>query len=700
MRPEILFPLFQDAQTLPGIGERMAQALEKRAGRRIVDMCWLLPQGLIDRGYRPQVAQLRGGEVATLKIHIADHKAPRQSHHPYVVLCHDDTGPLDLVFFHARPQYLLAQLPPGETRFVSGKVEFYRDQARMLHPAYIVKPEELEKLPMREAVYPSALGIRPRSLRKAMTEALRLIPVLPEWRDPERLRAHRWMPWHEALMRAHSPQTAADLDPASPARMRLAYDELLANQLALSIVRDHQRKRPGRAFTGGDDLQAKCIASLPWKLTGAQQRAGAEIQADMSSPSPMLRLLQGDVGSGKTIVALLAMLRAVGSGAQAAFMAPMELLARQHHARLQPLCAALGLRADLLIGRSRRREADAVLRAVEHGKTHILVGTHALFQERVRFHDLGLAVIDEQHRFGVHQKLRLSRKGGNDIDMLVMTATPIPRTLTMTLYGDMEVSRLDESPPGRLPIDTRALPLSRIGDVARRLRAAISQGARCFWVCPLVEELEPSLTRPGGKRSAARERCEWLKERFGARVGLAHGRLQGQEKDEVMQAFQRGDLDILVATTVVEVGIDVPEATIMVIEQAEQFGLAQLHQLRGRVGRGRGRSSCLLLYNEPLSDIAARRLRLLRESEDGFFIAEEDLRLRGSGEVLGTRQSGAPEFRLADPLAHQRLLLEARAEADALLAANPELEGEHGAAARTLLYLFERDEAIRYFRSG
>ena len=700
MRPEILFPLFQDVMTLTGVGPRAAQALEKLSGRRLVDMCWLLPQGLIDRQHRPPLAMLRNGEIATLQVQVVEHRPPHRRHLPYRVLCRDDTGELELVFFRPRPQYLRACLPPGETRFVSGQVGFYRNRAQMHHPDYIVEPDRLAQLPLLEPVYPSALNAGPRLLRKAIAAALKQVPDLPEWRDRERLRARGWPAWHEALARAHAPQTPADLEPTAPARMRLAYDELLANQLALAIGRAHQGKRRGRAFADGGGLQARCRQSLPYRLTAAQRRVVEEINADMAAPHPMLRLLQGDVGSGKTIVAFLAMLRAVACGAQAAFMAPTELLARQQHAYFAPLCQVLGLQADLLIGRSRLAGGAATLQELEQGRSNILVGTHALFQERVRFHDLGLVVIDEQHRFGVHQKLQLSSKAKEDVDMLVMTATPIPRTLTMTVYGYMEVSRLDESPPGRLPVATRIVPLERIGDVVRRLQGAIAAGARAYWVCPLVEEGSDEMQRPEDRRSAARERHLWLREHFGERVGLVHGRMKGKEKDAVMQAFQRGELDVLVATTVVEVGIDVAEASIMVIEQAEQFGLAQLHQLRGRVGRGQARSSCLLLYREPLSDMASRRLQLLRETEDGFRIAEEDLRLRGPGELLGTRQSGAPDFRLAHPWYHQELLPEALEEAKAILAGNPRLEGERGAALRVLLYLFGRDEAIRYFRSG
>ena len=701
MRPEILFPLFQDASTLAGVGQRTAKALEKRTGRRLLDMCWLLPQGLIDRSHRPPVGMLRPGDIATLEVQVSGHSPPGHRSRPYVVHCFDKTGEIDLVFFHMQARYLLERLPVGKTRFVSGSVDFYRNRAQMHHPAYIVEPEALEQLPLLEPIYPSALGVGPRVLRKAIASALEKAPELPEWLDEDRLQSHRWRDWRGALLSVHAPQNLAELEPDAPARKRLAYDELLANQLALGVIRAHHRKRLGRALTGGAELKKRTLESLPWNLTAAQQRVLHEIEADMKSPYPMLRLLQGDVGSGKTIVAFLSMLGAVGSGAQAAFMAPTELLARQHYAALEPWCEHLGLRLDLLVGQGKAAGRSKVLAALESGETQILVGTHALFQEQVKFADLGMIVIDEQHRFGVHQKLQLSEKAEVEVDTLVMTATPIPRTLTMTVYGYMEVSRLDESPPGRKPVTTVVMPFSRLEDLAGRLRSAIAGGARAFWVCPLITEVEGGEDdEPRRKKSAAVERHEWLRERFGERVGLVHGRMKSQEKDSVMSAFACGDLDILVATTVIEVGIDVPEASVMVVEEAEMFGLAQLHQLRGRVGRGTAESSCILLYRPPLSDMASRRLRLMRETEDGFRIAEEDLRLRGSGELLGTRQSGLPEFRLAHPYSHASLLEEARANAETILKENPSLEGERGKALRILLYLFGRDEVVGYFRSG
>jgi ATP-dependent DNA helicase RecG len=421
----------------------------------------------------------------------------------------------------------------------------------------------------------------------------------------------------------------------------------------------------------------------------------AEIDADLGSADRMLRLLQGDVGSGKTVVALLAMATAVEAGAQAALMAPTELLARQHLQTISAFAAATALRIALLTGRERGRERSAILEALEEGRVDILIGTHALFQEQIAFKDLGLVVIDEQHRFGVHQRLALQAKGsGSGAELLVMTATPIPRTLLLTSYGDMDVSRLDEKPPGRKPIATRTVPLDRLDEVLSGIARAIADGAQVYWVCPLVAESEVL------DIAAAEARHAELQARFGAGVGLVHGKLPGRDKDRVMALFASGDLSILVSTTVIEVGVDVPKASIMIIEHAERFGLAQLHQLRGRVGRGTQESSCILLYRQPLSDTARERLNVMRATEDGFVIAEEDLRLRGGGEVLGTRQSGSPQFHVASLPEHQALLEAARDQAQLTLARDPELKQQEAEQLRLLLYLFERDDAIRLMRAG
>lgn len=694
MRPDILFPLFAPARTLPGIGPRLEKLVEKLAGDKVVDLLWHLPSGLIDRRSRPKIAEVRDGEIATIEATVGLHVAPRNSRLPYRVHVSDDTGEMQIVFFNARPDHLLKTLPEGARRILSGRIEFYQGQPQMTHPDHIVRPEDMAVLPLLEPVYPLTAGLPLKAVQKAARAALKLLPELPEWQDPHWLKARGWQAWHTSLQAAHAPQSLTDLETGAPARARLAYDELLANQLALGLVRLRMRRLPGRTVTGDGRMRRKVIDALPFALTNAQTRALDEILSDMKSPHRMLRLLQGDVGSGKTVVALLAMLNAVEAGFQAAMMAPTEILARQHHATLAPLCAAAGVRLELLTGREKGSRRAEILAAVASGEVDILVGTHALFQEEVEFRALAFAVVDEQHRFGVHQRLMLTAKGGVGTDVLVMTATPIPRTLTLTAYGDMDVSRLDEKPPGRKPVDTRALPLDRLDEVVESLRRALTKSAQIYWVCPLVEESDEV------DAAAAEERHKHLQSIFGDIVGLVHGRMKASEKDSVMERFEAGDIRILVATTVIEVGVNVPSATVMVIEHAERFGLAQLHQLRGRVGRGDDKSSCLLLYQAPLGETAAARIRIMRETEDGFRIAEEDLRLRGAGELLGTRQSGLPSFRIARIEEQAELLSAAYDDARLVLNADPELEAPRGRALRTLLYLFERDEAIRYLRSG
>lgn len=698
MRPKPLFPLFAPVDSLPGVGAKIARLIEKLAGGRVVDLLWHFPNAVVDRRAAPPLGEVVSGQVVTLRLRVEGHIPPASPRGPTRVRCvpADGTaGAIDLAYFRAGGDWLAKTFPVGEERLVSGRVDWFNDLLQMPHPDRVGLPEEWDEIAIVEPVYPLTAGLAPKLLHKAVQAALARAPELPEWQDPAWLSARGWPGWREALTALHAPADDGDLSALAAPRQRLAFDEMLANQLALALIRRAMKRRPGRALVGNDRLAAKVEAALPYRLTGAQRQSLAEIAGDMADPTRMLRLLQGDVGSGKTVVALLAMLIAVEAGAQAALLAPTEILARQHHDGLAPLAEAAGLRLALLTGRDKGRARAALLDQVAAGDIHILVGTHALLQEDVAFRDLGLAVIDEQHRFGVHQRLSLSDKG-RGTDVLVMTATPIPRTLQLTAYGDMDVSRLWEKPPGRQPVDTRTVPLERLEEVIAGIKRRLDQGAKVYWVCPLVEESET------GELAAATARHADLAGRFGPRVGLVHGRLKATAKDAVMAAFAdpRGGVDLLVATTVIEVGVNVPEATVMVIEQAERFGLAQLHQLRGRIGRGSGASTCLLLYGQPLGATAKARLRTLRETEDGFRIAEEDLRLRGAGEVLGTRQSGLPEFRCADLAVHGDLLAAATDDAKLMLERDPDLQGERGTALRTLLYLFERDAAVKYLRSG
>ena len=694
MRPERLSPLFRSVSALPGIGPKSAATLGKLCGEAVIDLLFHLPNGIVDRGLVPAISQARSGRTVTAQVTVLRHRPPDRPGRPYRVRCKDSAGEeLDIVFFHARGDYVARQLPQGAERLISGKLEMFHGVPQIPHPDYIELPEKATRIPAMEPVYPLTAGLTNAALVKAMDKALQSLPRVPEWIDTTLKQREAWPDWAAALNAVHRPQAPDTLDRESPARRRLAYDELLSNQLALAVLRDSQRRQGGRPLTGDGNLVSQARAALPYGLTGSQEQAGAEIAADMASDKRMLRLLQGDVGSGKTIVALLAMLQAIEAGTQAAMMAPTEILARQHFETLVEPCRALGIRLELLTGRIKGRERADLLEDLAAGRIAILVGTHAVFSDDIAFRDLGLAVIDEQHRFGVHQRLQLQRKG-HAVDTLVMTATPIPRTLALTAYGDLDNSRLTEKPPGRQPIDTRVISNERIEDVTAAVGRKIAAGERAYWICPLVAESETV------DLAAAEDRYAALKAIFGEQVGLVHGRLKGPEKEAVMEDFATGRVTILVATTVVEVGVNVPEATVMVIEQAERFGLAQLHQLRGRVGRGTGKSTCLLLYQAPLNETAEARLRVMRETEDGFRIAEEDLRLRGGGEVLGTRQSGLPEFRLADLAEHADLLSTAADDARLLLSKDPALETSRGQALRHLLYLFRRDEPVLYLRSG
>lgn len=694
MRPEALFDYFADIERLPGIGKRNRQAIERLAGPRTLDMLFHLPTGLVDRRYRPRVMEAAPGSIATVEVDVVEHRPAMNKRAPYKVLCRDETGELMLVFFHARADYIRKQLPEGERRIISGKLEHFQGQAQITHPDYMVAPENADELPALETVYPLTAGLSGKVLRKAITAAVESVPELPEWQDEALMAREGWPTFLEAVQAVHAPDGPETLAPGSKARRRLAADELLATQLALAIVRDRTRKKRGRALKGSGHIRDRILGALPYSLTGDQQTALGEIIADLESDRAMLRLMQGDVGSGKTVVALLAMAAAVEAGVQTAMLAPTEILANQHLETIEPLAKEAGLRVAKLTGRAKGKPRKELLAALEAGEIDILVGTHAIIQEDVRFKDLGLAIIDEQHRFGVQQRLALAGKATAGIDVLGMTATPIPRTLTLTAYGDMDTSRIQEKPPGRQPVDTRVVSLDRLAEVAQGIGRAVQAGQRAYWVCPLVEESEKL------DLAAAEERYAAFQQMLGPRVGLVHGKMKGPEKDAVMAKFQAGEVSVLVSTTVIEVGVNVPEATIMVIEHAERFGLAQLHQLRGRVGRGSGKSSCILLRSGEIGEVARSRLKIMRESEDGFLIAEEDLKLRGGGEILGTKQSGLPEFRMVDFAEHADLVELARDDARLIINKDPDLSTPRGQALRHLLYLFERDEGVRLMQSG
>ena len=699
MRPSLLNPLFAPLTTLSGVGPRLEKLYGRLLGRddtpRVVDLLFHLPAGAIDRRARPKLRDVEPDTVVTVAVTVDHHRPPppHRPRSPYQIYTSDGTGDLILTFFNAHKDYLLKLLPVGERRYVSGTVALYDHMRQMVHPDRVVAESELAKLPLVEPVYPLTEGLSLNQISKSANAALARLPELSEWQDASWVARERFPPFAEALRILHRPATPSDVLPEGLAWSRLAYDEFLAGQLALALVRTHLRRPAGRATPGTGHIRKRLIDALPFSLTPSQNRAVADIVADLAKPERMLRLLQGDVGSGKTVVALLAAAAAIEAGRQAALMAPTEILARQHFNTINPLAAAAGVNVAILTGRERGRERSAVLEQLASGAIHILVGTHALFQEEVEFRDLALAVVDEQHRFGVHQRLALAKKG-EAVDVLVMTATPIPRTLVLTYFGDMDISELREKPAGRQPIDTRAVPLDRLDEMVAAVGRALAEGRRVYWVCPLVEESEHT------DLAAAEDRYAVLEQRFGAVVDLVHGRMKGADKDRAMERFAAGETRLLVATTVIEVGVDVSEATVMVIEHAERFGLAQLHQLRGRIGRGADQATCFLLYKPPLGETAKARLTVMRETEDGFRIAEEDLELRGEGDVLGTRQSGMPGFRIARIDVHGKLIAAARDDASLVLTCDPKLASPRGQALRHLLYLFERDEAIRLIRAG
>ncbi len=698
MRPLILNPLFASLTSLPGVGpklERLYAYLLDRDAPRVVDLLFHLPSGVIDRRARPKLRDALPDQIITVAVTVDKHRPspPHRSRAPYRIYAHDDTGDLTLTYFNARRDYLEKLLPVGETRYVSGKVEFYDGTLQMVHPDRVVDEAGFATLPLVEPTYPLTEGLALGNVRRAMDGALARLPDLPEWQDEAWVAREQFPAFAQALRSLHRPTAPTDIAPENPAWTRLAYDELFAGQLALALVRAHMRRQAGRGSASEGRLRARILKALPYALTHSQQKAVDDIITDLARPQRMLRLLQGDVGSGKTVVALTAAAAVIEAGRQAAFMAPTEILARQHLATIAPLADAAGLRVAILTGRERGAPRKEILDRLVLGDIDLLIGTHALFQEDVAFHDLALAVVDEQHRFGVHQRLALTKKG-EAVDVLVLTATPIPRTLILSFFGDMDISELREKPPGRQPIDTRTIPLSRLEEVEDAVGRVIAEGKRAYWVCPLVEQSEKI------DLAAAQARFEVLREKFGQKIDLVHGRMKGADKDTAMARFAAGETRLLVATTVIEVGVDVPEATIMVIEHAERFGLAQLHQLRGRIGRGPGASTCLLLYKTPLGEVAKARLAILRETEDGFRIAEEDLRLRGEGDVLGTRQSGLPGFQIARPELHGKYLGAARDDAALVLGRDPTLSTPRGEALRQLLYLFGKDEAIKLIRAG
>ncbi|MGE0224327.1 MAG: ATP-dependent DNA helicase RecG [Acetobacteraceae bacterium] len=685
MQTDPIAPLFAPLTSLRGIGPAVAKLIARVAGgERVIDLLFHMPDSYLDRRAQPTIREARPGMVATLAVEVVRHDKPANTRQPWRIVVKDTTGFAELVFFRFTRE---AQMPPGARLLVSGKIESFNGRITLPHPDHVVPADQAERLPGIEPVWPMTAGLWPRQVVAGMAQALQRVPDFPEWHDPALLRRENWPGFGAAIRAVQAP---GDAIPDARARARLAYDEFLAGQVALGVVKGRVRARPGRPLVGDSHLRATALQRFGFAPTESQARALAEIDADLTSDRRMLRLLQGDVGSGKTLVALLAMLRAVEAGSQAALMAPTEVLARQHHRVLSRLCP---VPVALLTGSVKGRERSKLLRGLADGAIPVVVGTHALFQDAVEYKDLALAVIDEQHRFGVTQRLSLGDKG-EQTDVLVMTATPIPRTLLLTQWGEMDVSRLTGKPAGRKPIRTTLHSLGTLPTVIDAIARKLDEGAQVYWVCPLVADSEVV------DLAAAEERFAALRQRFGDAVGLAHGKQATEVREAALARFASGETRLLVATTVVEVGVDVPQASVMVIEHAERFGLAQLHQLRGRVGRGAEASFCLLLHEDWVNEAARRRLMLLRDTDDGFLIADEDFRLRGGGDVLGTRQAGQPGFRLADPVEHEALLHTANRDAAVLLSRDPGLTSERGQAVRLLLRLFERTAAMKTLVAG
>ncbi|MEM5517576.1 ATP-dependent DNA helicase RecG [Henriciella sp. AS95] len=688
MRDERLFPLFQSLDRLPGIGPKLKPVFEHLiGGEHVWDLLLHLPDRWLDRRVKASFEELIPGEVATVRGEVHAYKAPYNDRAPHRIQMYDGTGFLTLIFFRAEPRWLQGQFPIGKERIVSGAVGEFQGERQMTHPDYIIDPARGEMPPQVEPIYSLTAGLTNKKVHSAAEAALDCITdELPEWISADLMDKHDWPAFKAALTGLHAP-TEYDETAFETCRERLAYDEALARELVFAKARQARTQRAAPNLKSSNDDMNAVAASLPYKLTNAQIRAVKEITVDIAEPHPMRRMLQGDVGAGKTLVALLAAVKAVSSGFQAAFMAPTEVLARQQYETVSGLLSPLGYEVAALTGRDRGAAREGTLIGLADGSIQIAVGTQALFQEAVRFQNLGLVIVDEQHRFGVADRMKLASKAQAP-HMLVMSATPIPRTLAQAVHGDLDISVLDEKPEGRQPIETRAIPDTRIEEVVQGVARAIDRGERVFWVCPRVDADEDD--------SSAVYRSAALKEALGVPVGLVHGRLKGEAKDTALEDFRTGKTKVLVATTVIEVGVDVPDATIMVIERAEGFGLAQLHQLRGRVGRGTKKSFCLLLYRPPLGDVARERLETLRATEDGFEIAEADFRLRGPGDLLGLRQSGAVDYRIIDLTKDADLVPVARQDARFLVERGGETNAKRAEALgllRELLSPLSRDSS-------
>ena len=695
MRPKILDKLFKPIQTSKGIGPRLKIKLKYLVGENIVDYLWHIPNNIIDRSYKPKIASAESNRIVTINLTVLKHKPSRRRGLPYKITCIDETGEIDLIWFNARRQYLEEILPIGSNLTISGKIETYKKRKQIIHPQHIIKEDDKNSFQEIEPVYRLTQGLTNKVVRNYINKALEITPSLPEWHDKELIKKMNWPNFTSAIKDIHNPKNLDDLDHENTSKQRISYDELLANQLSLALISKNFEAPKGQKITDKRKLVNNLLKNLPFELTNSQKTSIKEIINDLNKTERMIRLLQGDVGSGKTIVALAGLFHCAGSSKQGVMMAPTELLARQHFEGLKDLCFKSGISINILTGKIKSKERKIILNDIANGKIDIIIGTHALFQEKVVFNDLGLVIIDEQHRFGVHQRLSLTSKSiESPPDILIMSATPIPRTLELTAFGSMQVSRLLDKPIGRKPIKTLAKPINKIDEVIKSLERLISINEKTYWVCPLIEESEKI------DLAAAEDRYHQLNDIYKGKVGLVHGKMKIEDRERVMSEFKNGKKMILVATTVIEVGIDVPDATFMIIEHSERFGLSQLHQLRGRVGRSDKLSNCLLLYKSPLGENAKKRIEILRDTNDGFVIAEEDLILRGAGEILGVKQSGLPYFKIANLNIDRQLLELAKNDANFIIESNILGNTERGKNLELLLHLFNKEEALKYLEAG
>jgi ATP-dependent DNA helicase RecG len=691
---------------IKGVGEKTSKNLSRLFNgleapeANFRDALFHLPYNVIRRQNNVKLLFLENGAniIATVTVENVEEKRIR-GRAIYNIICRNDSGYLTLVFFNAFADYIKTNFKVGKKIAVSGVVERFNNALQIAHPDYVVADESF--IPLCEPVYPLTYGVNNKMLYRTIKNLLSQMPKLEEWADNEYIKQNRFLSFNDSLQKLHHLNSLDDLAIDNVYRRRLAFDEILANQLALAISRKSVAKQAGNKIITNKNHYNQFTKNLPFSLTEDQRSVINEIFSDFKSGNRMFRLLQGDVGSGKTAVAIATMIDAVEAGFQTAFMLPTEILAQQQYESIKQVLQNnyfknLNIECCLITGSTKKAEKARLLEEIKQNRIQIVIGTHSLFQEAVGFANLGYIVIDEQHRFGVKQRLELSQKG-DATHVLLMSATPIPRTLAMTIYGDLEVSSIHQKPAGRKKIDTRTISKERADDVIERIKVAIEKDNRVYWVCPLVKLNEELPLEEQNLNASAEERYKTLKPIFGDAIRIVHGQMKPKEKDAAIEDFRSGKAKVLVSTTVIEVGVNVPEATIIIIENAEKFGLAQLHQLRGRVGRSDRDSSCILLYGEKLGETSRKRLQILRETDDGFKIAEEDLILRGSGDIVGTKQSGLPEYKFALLPEHKDLLFAARDYVKIILNKDPGLSSEIGKNLRILLKLFDYDKQIKDF---